>query len=105
MWGNIAAIATVIGLLFAGYLHMFTDLEAAELIAKHEKDVNSIVQAIQERDDRTEIYRAERKIDELKERIRVNPGADILSQLEWQASIDQQRELIACIKASLSLCY
>ena len=108
MWkifGGIAGLGTILSLLFAGYLHMFTDIEAAELITKHDQDVSEIIQAQHEIQDRTEIYRSERKIDELKERIRLNPTADLISQLEWQSQIEKNQKLIECIKSANHLCY
>jgi hypothetical protein len=106
-WKELATVFGVLSVLGGLYLHLHTDLEAAEVKKELEGSIASLIvantaqaRATQLSLDRSEKLRLEREIRRLRQD-RKYPDADII---QIDIDIEYYQSVINCIRAQMILC-
>lgn len=100
----------IIAAMFAGYLHMHTDAEAAAVKADlHQEIIDAysqqaeINEALKTAINRSEILRLRREVKRL-ERDKLNPNLSLFEITSLQTDIDFYNGVIKCIQAGHKVC-
>jgi hypothetical protein len=109
-FATIGAIGTVIVMVFTLYLHMHTDLEAAEVKQDLQEEILRVSKLLEESNarltdsiDRSEVLRLRREIKRLKQDNN-DPNISVFEINQNQIDIEYYEDVIECIQAQQKNC-
>ena len=109
-FATIGAAGTVIVMVFGLYLHMHTDLEAAEVKQDLQAEILGVSKSLEESNsrltdsiDRSEVLRLRREIKRLKSDNN-NPNISVFEMNQNTIDIEYYEDVIECIQAQRKNC-